>query len=898
MVDKELKVGAATSSSPSVTPVSLVTVDHVRAALTSDKGAAAQLTAWEVVDFTKKGDNYACLVTSVEVKYEIDGKSSEVVYVIKINSGKTFGGENMFDLFFEKECKFFLDIAPQINSILREIGHTEINVPKCFHASLEKGKEVIFLEDLRARGYKMADRKQGLDEAHTILVLRELARLHAASLLLQNKTPDDDLGEKYPYLKIGMAYLMKNYNSMFKVMKDNVIFGKTIIKKVGGYERVAAWIDMIIPNLVDIFEQLECGEPKVVCHGDCWNNNLLFRYSETGRPEEVMLLDMQLTDHSVPAADLNYLLYTSMAGDVRKPNIEAFLGSYYTTFKDIMEAGGQTVPFTQAQLLKDFRDRNLAGSLFAIMFVPVMLSETEGAVDSSKDDEEDLEETLRKTREKSLEMLDTNPLVKSRFLSVFDEMMELGIIVATFKGHAHHRSLLMPVTLTTPLALHHSHQGAAFRIAPASRMADKEPKIGAATSSSPSVTPESLVTENHVRTALMSDKGAAAQLTAWKVVDFTKKGDNYACLVTSVEVKYEIDGKSSEVVYVVKLNSGKTIGGDSLIHIVFEKESSFFLDIAPQINSVLKEIGHTEINVPKCFHASLEEGKEVIFLEDLRARGYKMADRRRGLDKAHTTLVLRELARLHAASLLLQNKTPYKAIGEKYSHLKIGIFYFIKNYKAMLNVMKDSVAFSQTIIKTVEGYERVNAWMDTIIPKLVDIFEQLEYGEPKVVCHGDCWINNLLFRYSKTGHPEDVMLLDLQLTNYSAPAADLNYLLYTSMSGDVRKPNIEVFMGSYYTTFKDIMEAGGQTVPFTQAQLLKDFREKNLIGSMFAILSAPVMFLETEESVDSSKECNEDLVETFREAREKSLEMLNKDPLMKSRFLSVFDEMMELGIIP
>ena len=141
-----------------------------------------------------------------------------------------------------------------------------------------------------------------------------------------------------------------------------------------------------------------------------------------------MLLDLQLAGFSVPAADLNYLLYTSMTGDVRMPNIEDFLGSYYDTFKDVMAAGGKTMLFTQAQLLKDFRSNNLAGSLFAIMTLPVMVFETEGAVDSSKNDGEDLEETLRKTREKSLAMIDTNPLVKSRLLSVFDEMMELGVI--------------------------------------------------------------------------------------------------------------------------------------------------------------------------------------------------------------------------------------------------------------------------------------------------------------------------------------------------------------------------------------------------------------------------------------------------------------------------------------
>ena len=40
-----------------------------------------------------------------------------------------------------------------------------------------------------------------MDEAHVTLVLKELARLHAASLLLQIKTPDEDLEAQHPYIK-------------------------------------------------------------------------------------------------------------------------------------------------------------------------------------------------------------------------------------------------------------------------------------------------------------------------------------------------------------------------------------------------------------------------------------------------------------------------------------------------------------------------------------------------------------------------------------------------------------------------------------------------------------------------------------------------------------------------
>ena len=152
------------------------------------------------------------------------------------------------------------------------------------------------------------------------------------------------------------------------------------------------------------------------------------RYSEDGHPEDVMLLDLQLVSHTTPVFDLNYLLFSSMTGDVRKPNIKTFLGSYYSTFREIMEDGGQKVPFTQKQLLKDFKAKNLIGAIMAMLFVPVVLFETEDAVDSSKNSYEDIGEMLQEVRKKSMTMIDTNPLVKERFLSVFDEMIEEGII--------------------------------------------------------------------------------------------------------------------------------------------------------------------------------------------------------------------------------------------------------------------------------------------------------------------------------------------------------------------------------------------------------------------------------------------------------------------------------------
>jgi vesicle coat complex subunit len=46
------------------------------------------------------------------------------------------------------------------------------------------------LEDLCAEGFKMAERRHGLDLAHCLLVMRLLAKFHAASVVLHDQEPE------------------------------------------------------------------------------------------------------------------------------------------------------------------------------------------------------------------------------------------------------------------------------------------------------------------------------------------------------------------------------------------------------------------------------------------------------------------------------------------------------------------------------------------------------------------------------------------------------------------------------------------------------------------------------------------------------------------------------------
>ncbi|XP_064120747.1 uncharacterized protein LOC135225343 [Macrobrachium nipponense] len=373
-------------------PKSIITEDHVKKALIANKGIQAVLKSWKVADFTKRGDNYACEVTSVEVKYSLNDKEEcEVTYVVKLNPHRNFGDfQEVAPFFFEKEGKFYEELVPALNEALMSAGQKPLPFAKCFLVSLEEGKEQLYFEDLRARGFKMFDRRKGMDKYHVALVISELARLHGASYLLTKKVlKGESAGGRYEFITKDLLDFTPNTKELF-----------------------LSWIE----------RGVDTGEYKVqdstaYAMGDCWNNNLLFRYNAEGRPMEVMLLDLQLCREASAASDLNYLLCTSVNGDVRKPNLRHFLSLYHSTYKEVLEGGDMPMHFTIEELVEEYRDKNKFGLLFALVIIPMMLTEPEEVPEMS---DTDIETLMNDFRAIALDKLKTNPclnLASCQFLT-------------------------------------------------------------------------------------------------------------------------------------------------------------------------------------------------------------------------------------------------------------------------------------------------------------------------------------------------------------------------------------------------------------------------------------------------------------------------------------------------
>ncbi|XP_076031832.1 uncharacterized protein LOC143019745 [Oratosquilla oratoria] len=407
----------------------VLTMDLVTACLEADKGKDVVLKSFEVKNFTAAGDGLASQVTGVLVDYQSAGRDHQVSYVAKINKpSKHSDTVLLLREYFEKEQGFYTEIVPVLNEELRRAGLRSLNIPRCLLVQSKKGEEVIFLEDLRERGFKKRDCRQGLDEAHCNLVFGELARLHAASVLLQEKSKVDLL-ESYPYLfdcyeKEDFPY--ESYHHVF----GGVIGGiGEAAQKIGGYEKVAHYIKEVLkPQYISLYRQgLQSTYIKALVQTDCWVNNFLFRYNEDGVPEEVVLIDFQFVRRSSPSVDIICVLCSSTERDFRHTHRSKILRAYYEVFKGVLQAGGLEPDFTVDDLEKDYESRRVFGFLLGIVFSGATLRQDGKGFHMDDLGDKNDETVIQEIEEKVGSMLD-DPVIRDRIVSILDDIASSGIV--------------------------------------------------------------------------------------------------------------------------------------------------------------------------------------------------------------------------------------------------------------------------------------------------------------------------------------------------------------------------------------------------------------------------------------------------------------------------------------
>uniref|UniRef100_A0A1S4H4X4 CHK kinase-like domain-containing protein n=1 Tax=Anopheles gambiae TaxID=7165 RepID=A0A1S4H4X4_ANOGA len=303
----------------------------------------------------------------------------------------------------------------------------------------------------------------------------------------------------------------------------------------------------------------------------------------------------------------------------------------------------------------------------------------------------------------------------------------------------------------------------------------------------------------------------SVRIVECKITRATANGDNYMSDVFRLAVRYvaEQSGDERTISLVVKSLPATGQRGPMIEEVqAYTKEATMFRDVVP----ALSELTGGMFFAARCFYAS-DLPERLLVFEDLKALGYVTVNRQAGLDFEHCALVMRKIGQFHAASMrfaeqrleLLQRQFHFNMFnpdhGEASGQLRT---IFEKGLEALIAVARERWdGFDQTIVQKLERLAPV--YIDRLRACLEQDCEA--DGGYRVLNHGDLWSNNMLFRYDPTepATVQDVAFVDLQISFYSSPGVDLNYVLATCPNYDTRA-RLDELIELYYASFRDTLE--------------------------------------------------------------------------------------------
>lgn len=140
-----------------------------------------------------------------------------------------------------------------------------------------------------------------------------------------------------------------------------------------------------------------------------------------------------------------------------------------------------------------------------------------------------------------------------------------------------------------------------------------------------------------------------------------------------------------------------------------------------------------------------------MFDDDFANRPMKV-NRSVGLDVNHLKLVVAKLAKFHAMTAVLYEQNEELFDQHQQPNITENFRLFHSLFLGSFNSVVNGFTFEDEKL-----YGKLQNFQNFMIQRVSDAFT-LQNGEFGVLCHGDLWMNNLLFQYT-----DDEKLLDVQL---------------------------------------------------------------------------------------------------------------------------------------
>lgn len=234
----------------------------------------------KVTGSSEKGEGYLGDITFAEVFYTKNGETKVLAVVVKSGKpSKSLREKLPLRMVFEREVFMYDTIVPLYQHLESEYRLDYLNkfLPKVYGTILRDGEEVLLLENLKSAGYQLHNRLQTLNINHLNLTLEHYGRFHALGLASKHKNPVE-FQEKVLNLPCFVKDFLCAFSVVFDVSEKNIF---TVLEEAGELD-VANKLKAKFPNgFIEAFiKVLDVKEENCTfIHGDCWNNNYMFKYN-------------------------------------------------------------------------------------------------------------------------------------------------------------------------------------------------------------------------------------------------------------------------------------------------------------------------------------------------------------------------------------------------------------------------------------------------------------------------------------------------------------------------------------------------------------------------------------------------------------------------------------------
>ncbi|XP_035685881.1 uncharacterized protein LOC118422423 [Branchiostoma floridae] len=228
--------------------------------------------------------------------------------------------------------------------------------------------------------------------------------------------------------------------------------------------------------------------------------------------------------------------------------------------------------------------------------------------------------------------------------------------------------------------------------------------------------------------------------------------------------------------------------------------------------------------LPKCYFAATDPSSmlSVRVMENLKDHGFSIKPKGQPLSREEIMLTAGALAQLHGLSHRLELRSGVH-LPEKYDWIMtdsdISDVMDVATYQYQTN-LKDFAAAFPDQADLVARLEKFRA------PILTS-----EDPRVKVLCHTDCWINNIMFKHAGD-EPIDARLVDWQSSMYLPPSSDLALLFVCNTGWDVFHNHRDDILAHYHHILQETLgpneSMGLQS--YTLDQLKADFKADCLYG--------------------------------------------------------------------